>query len=115
MNTVSAQNSGPEPHGEPEAARFAGFEERLRALVVDLAPRQFAVVQVWDAGEGEPDGCVAAWGVVYEDGRTQVSSADGASRFVLGSPERAAWWFGRAEGVTARIVWLAGPDRVVTA
>ncbi|MFP8942967.1 hypothetical protein ACLIYM_16240 [Streptomyces fenghuangensis] len=115
MSTVSPQNGGPGPHGNPKAAGSGSFEEGLRAMVVDLAPRQFAVVQVWDAGDGELDGCVAAWGTVYEDGRTQVSGADGASRLVLGSPERAVWWFGREAGVTARFVWLAAPERAAAA
>ncbi|MFP8886006.1 hypothetical protein [Streptomyces mangrovi] len=115
MNTVSPQNGGPGPHGNPGAAGSGRFEEELRAMVVDLAPRQFAVVQVWDAGDGELDGCVAAWGTVYEDRCTQVSAADGASRLVLSSPERAVWWFGREAGVTARLVWLAAPERTAAA
>ncbi|GAA2452691.1 hypothetical protein [Streptomyces macrosporus] len=114
MDTVSTPNSGPEPHDGP-GTPTGDFEEALRAMVLDLAPRQFAVVQTWEAGDGQRDGCVVAWGVVYEDGHAQVTSPDGSLRFALGSPEGAVRWFGVQEGVTARIVWLSGPDRVVAA
>ncbi|PJE96773.1 hypothetical protein CUT44_16960 [Streptomyces carminius] len=84
----------------------------MRAMVLDLAPRQFAVVQTWEVGDGEQDGCVAAWGVAYEDGSAEVVSTDGVRRFGLASPERAVRWFGvKKEGVAARLVWLAAPDR----
>ncbi|GAA2395742.1 hypothetical protein GCM10010420_21600 [Streptomyces glaucosporus] len=114
MDTVAPQSSGSEPHDGP-GAPSGDFEEALRTMVLGLAPRQFAVVQTWEAGDGQRDGCVAAWGVAYEDGHAQLTSPDGSLRFTLGSPEGAVRWFGVQPGVTARIVWLSGPDRVAAA
>lgn len=48
-------------------------------------------------------------GMVYEDGHDHVISVGGGRQLSLNSAERAAWWFGREEGVTARLVWFAVP------
>ncbi|MEE1939361.1 hypothetical protein V1L54_08025 [Streptomyces sp. TRM 70361] len=107
--------SGAVPHGGP-APLPGDFDEELRAVVLDLAPRQFAVVQTWEVGDGERDGRVVAWGVAYGDGSAEVVSTDGVRRFSLAAPERAVRWFGvKKEGVTARLVWLAAPDRTTAA
>jgi hypothetical protein len=80
------------------------FTGELEQLVADYAPRLFAVVQV----EGERiDGWVAAWGMAFDDGRAHVISVDGGLRMSLGSVDRAARWFGRRAGISARLVWLA--------
>lgn len=98
MVTVSPYESGPLPS--------VTFGEELCALVVDTAPQVFAVVQECGVGTAEADGWVVAWGMVHGDGRVQVVSADGEVRMSLSAPERALRFFGRGEGVSARLVWL---------
>ncbi|MEU0844239.1 hypothetical protein ABZ370_32840 [Streptomyces sp. NPDC005962] len=85
----------------------------MRSLVLDTAPRLFAVVQEFALDDGWRDAEVAAWGLAYEDGRVDVISVDGTRRFSLPSPERATWHFARMDGVTARLVWLT-PSRAAT-
>jgi hypothetical protein len=106
LKRPSTSSSGRPDHtvGPPQS-----FDDELCALVVDLAPRLFAVIQERGPGTGDGDGWVAAWGVAYEDGHAEVISLDGSQRFSLGSAERAVWWFGRRAGITARLVWLAPP------
>lgn len=91
---------------EPE-----NFDKELCELAADQAPRLFAVVQEYVLDTGEPEGVVAAWGMAYEDGRAHVISVGGGRRLGLNSAERAAWWFGREDGVTARLVWFAAPAK----
>ncbi|GAA2992509.1 hypothetical protein [Kitasatospora sp. NPDC006786] len=83
------------------------FDQELRGLVIDTAPRLFAVVQV--CGE-DADGWVAAWGLADSDGRTHVIGVDGRTRMTLASPERAVRHFSRRPDVTARLIWLAQPE-----
>ncbi|MFD7506863.1 hypothetical protein [Streptomyces sp. NPDC059850] len=89
------------------------FDGEVRSLVLDTAPRLFAVVQEFALEDGWRDAEVAAWGLAYEDGRVDVISADGTRRFSLPSAERATWHYGRMDGVTARLVWLT-PSRAAT-
>lgn len=44
---------------------------------------------------------IAAWGMAYEEGRTEVVGP--GQRLVLASPERVEAWFSR-DGVTAQLV-----------
>ncbi|MFI1735812.1 hypothetical protein ACH40E_42825 [Streptomyces acidicola] len=81
----------------------------MRALVLDTAPRLFAVVQESTLDDGRRDAEVAAWGTAYEDGRVDVISVDGLRRLSLASPARATWYFARRGGVTARLAWLTPP------
>ncbi|MGR3934902.1 hypothetical protein [Streptomyces sp. BRA346] len=104
MATVSPQN----PHSEP-----FDFDGEVRSLVLDTAPRLFAVVQEFALDGGWRDAEVAAWGIAYEDGHADVTSVDGRRRFSLPSPDRAMRHFARWEGVTARLVWLT-PSRAAT-
>jgi hypothetical protein len=113
MATVSPQNSPTEPFD---------FDQEVCSLVLDTAPRLFAVVQEFALDDGWRDAEVAAWGIAYEDGRVDVISVDGVRRFSLPSPERATWHFARLAadaraggeaGVTARLVWLT-PSRAAT-
>jgi hypothetical protein len=95
------------PHShtsEPDA-----FDKELCTLVADMAPRLFAVVQVYDTDSGEADGCVAAWGVAYNDGHAHVTSTDGRFQLSLRSPERATRWFARDTGIRTKLVWLVQP------
>jgi hypothetical protein len=82
------------------------YDNELCALVIDHAPRLFAVIQEYRHPSGEPDAEIAAWGLAHSDGRTEVMNIDGGGRFSLNSPERAIWWFGREAGLTARLVWV---------
>ncbi|PSJ25129.1 hypothetical protein B7P34_29820 [Streptosporangium nondiastaticum] len=102
MGTVSPQGSASEP-------LECGFDldEEIRALVLDSAPRMFAVVQETDLAEGVTDAEVVAWGIVHEDGPVDVIGANGHTAR-LRSPERALWWYGDKKGERARLVWL-GP------
>ncbi|MFD4657446.1 hypothetical protein ACFWP2_17690 [Kitasatospora sp. NPDC058444] len=100
MTAAPSQNSLP-------ADTDTTFDQELCGLVLDTAPRLFAVVQV--CGEGA-DGWVAAWGLAESDGRTHVFGVDGRTRMTLGSPERAVRHFSRRPGITARLIWLAQPE-----
>ncbi|MER7788244.1 hypothetical protein [Streptomyces sp. NPDC097640] len=87
------------------------FDKELCELVVAVAPRIFAVVQEYEVDPGVKDGCVAAWGLAFDDGPVRVTTIDGTRQFVLNTPERALRWFaGRGRGgeeeVSARLVWL---------
>ena len=93
----------------PRSELSTDFRQELCDLVLDTAPRFFAVVQEWEEETGDLNGWVVAWGMAHEDGPADVLSVDGALRMRLGSPERALRLFSREAGVTARIVWLAAP------
>lgn len=85
------------------------FDKELRDLVIDFAPRLFAVVQEYDVEPGLRDGAIAAWGLAFDDGAVRVTSTDGTRQLVLNSPERAIRYFGpRTDGSiqAARLVWL---------
>ncbi|MBO3679826.1 hypothetical protein [Streptomyces sp. NEAU-YJ-81] len=86
------------------------FDKELCDLVLAIAPRIFAVVQEHEVRPGLKDGCVAAWGLAFDEGPVHVTTADGTGQMVLNSPERALRWFTRGGdegGVTARLVWLS--------
>jgi hypothetical protein len=93
----------------PQPPGCTPFDRELCGLVVDTAPRLFAVVQVCDEGHADADGWVAAWGLVDNDGPTHLVSIDGQARMTLASPERALRHFTGRPGITARLVWLAQP------
>ncbi|MEV6976066.1 hypothetical protein [Kitasatospora sp. NPDC093806] len=90
--------SSPNPHSL--------FDQELCGLVLDTAPRLFAVVQV---DGDDADGWVVAWGLANDDGPTHLISLDGHTRMNLASPERAVRHFTGRPGITARLVWLAQP------
>ncbi|MFI0774744.1 hypothetical protein [Streptomyces sp. NPDC021212] len=104
MATVSPQN--------PASESFDFYQE-VRELVLDTAPRLFAVVQEYVLDDGWRDAEVAAWGMAYQDGHADVTSVDGRRRFSLPSADRAIRHFALLEGVTARLVWLT-PSRAAT-
>ncbi|WP_055557666.1 hypothetical protein [Streptomyces sp. NBRC 110028] len=92
------------------------FDKELCDLVIDFAPRLFAVVQEYDVEPGLRDGVIAAWGLAFDDGAVRVASVDGTRQLTLNSPERAIRYFGpRADGSlqAARLVWLT-PSRTAT-
>ncbi len=80
----------------------AEFAREVNELVADEAPRLFAVVHEY--GE-RVDGCVAAWGLAFED-HVEVIGVGGRRRHVITrSPERAARAFRRPH-ITTRLVWV---------
>lgn len=106
MPPASPQNLRPAtaPTGTPHP-----FDQELCGLVLDTAPRLFAVVQVCDVDTELANGWVVAWGMAYDDGPTHVVSLDGGLRMSLTSPECALRAFSRRTGLAARLVWLAAP------
>ncbi|MCC3767064.1 hypothetical protein [Streptomyces sp. UNOC14_S4] len=106
MGTVSPQ----EPQPSPLESDFDfDLDAEIRTLVLESAPRLFAVVQDIDLGDGIPDAEVVAWGLVHEGGRVDVVGIDRGYHLTLKSPERAIWWYGEKRGEHARLVWLARP------
>ncbi|MFD7501614.1 hypothetical protein [Streptomyces sp. NPDC059850] len=96
MVTVSPEQPGPESFD---------LGKELRALALATAPRLFAVARIHPyEGTDEVDVEIAAWGMDYGDGRTEVVGS--GQRLVLSSPERVEAWFSRG-AVTAQLVWLA--------
>ncbi|MEU5023923.1 hypothetical protein [Streptomyces milbemycinicus] len=110
METPNASPSNPDHLTPPWAdASPEAFDKELCDLVVAVAPRIFAVVQEYEVGPGVKDGCVAAWGMAFDDGPVRVTTVDGDRQFVLNTPERALRWFagrGGEDAVSARLVWL---------
>lgn len=78
------------------------FDEEVRSLVNDSAPRLFAVVQVYGQ---EEDGRVAAWGMAL-DGHTEIVGVEGHVRVTTRSPERGVRRFERPPHISARLVWV---------
>ncbi|MFJ2863914.1 hypothetical protein [Kitasatospora sp. NPDC087314] len=89
------------------------FDQELCGLVLDTAPRLFAVVQVCGDGREDSDGWVVAWGFLDSNGPTRVFGIDGRTWMTLASPERAVRHFARRPGIAARLVWLAQPGVAV--
>ncbi|WP_369183499.1 hypothetical protein [Streptomyces sp. Y1] len=106
MTAAPSQNPRPNTARMPVAPPF---EQELCGLVLDSAPRLFAVVQVCGEGREDADGWVVAWGLADENGRAHVIGVDGWTRMTLASAERVLRHFGRWPGVSARVVWLAEP------
>jgi hypothetical protein len=80
----------------------AEFAEEINALVAEEAPRLFAVVQEY--GE-RADGCIAAWGMAFEN----YAKVVGVNRRLcrnLPSPEHAAHAFTQGPHITTRVVWV---------
>ncbi|MEW1721822.1 hypothetical protein [Streptomyces sp. NPDC093109] len=98
--TVSPQDS---------ALNSFDFERELYELVHETAPRLFAVVVEYHDGPGEfgKDAAVVAWGLAHDDGVADVTRVDGGSRLRLAAAENVARYFGRADGESPRVVWLA--------
>ncbi|MFH8789488.1 hypothetical protein [Streptomyces roseoverticillatus] len=105
MAAETPQGSGP---GSLDRDFEFDLDEEICALVLDSAPRMFAIVQETDLAEGVTDAEVVAWGIAHEDGPVDVIGANGHNTLRLRSPERALWWYGEKCGERARLVWL-GP------
>jgi hypothetical protein len=72
--------------------------------VIAEAPRLFAIVQ-----EATDEGWVAAWGLDFGDGSTEVTGAEGGLRISTTSAERALWYFELDKTAEARLVWVSSP------
>ncbi|WP_405617125.1 hypothetical protein OG292_25390 [Streptomyces sp. NBC_01511] len=100
--TVSPQSSpAPEPFD---------FAQEVHELVRTTAPRLFAVVEEYRPGTDDADAFVVAWGLAYKDGAAEVMAVEGQRRWQLAAAEHVVRYFGRAENLSARLVWLTDPD-----
>ncbi len=90
--------------GEPEFAAI------LESMVVDEAPRLFAVVQEY--GE-RVDGRIAAWGMAFAD-HAEVVSVERGLRMSLQAPNDAPRLFTVGCHIRARLVWF-NPDAATPA
>ncbi|RKT10995.1 hypothetical protein BX285_4929 [Streptomyces sp. 1114.5] len=106
MTAEHSQNPRPVT---PRLSADPTFDQELCGLVLDTAPRMFAVVQVCGEGFADADGWVVAWGLVDDPGPTHVISVDGRARMTLASPDRVLRHFAGRPGITSRLVWLAQP------
>lgn len=100
--TVSPQSPAPEP--------LFDFAREVHELVRDTAPRLFAVVEEYRAGTREADAFVVAWGIAYDDGAAEAVAVEGNRRWSLAAAEHVVRYFGRAEDLSVRLVWVADPD-----
>jgi hypothetical protein len=76
-------------------------------MVNDTAPSRFALVSEWICDDGEPDACVAAWGLANpHDGAVQVTSAAERRVVFAQSAERAALLVGKIAGGPVRVEWV---------
>ncbi|MEU9883990.1 hypothetical protein [Sphaerisporangium sp. NPDC051011] len=80
----------------------AEFDVLVRDMVVEEAPRVFAVVQEYGR---RADGRIAAWGMAFRE-QTQVICTEDGACMILDSPERAVHRFSRRPDVTVRLLWL---------
>lgn len=78
------------------------YEQAVREMVDDLAPRRFAIVQ--DLGD-HYDGRVVAWGMAFED-RVEIVDAKSSSSMSLTSPAPALRQYARPPHITSRILWV---------
>ncbi|WP_329386857.1 hypothetical protein [Streptomyces sp. NBC_01716] len=101
MTTVSPHCPAPEPFD---------FAREVYELVRDTAPRLFAVVEEYRVGTEDADAVVVAWGLAHADGAAEVISVEGHRRWQLAAAENVVRYFGRAEDLSARLVWLTAPD-----
>ncbi|MFE2494643.1 hypothetical protein [Streptomyces scopuliridis] len=102
--TVSPQDPALEPFDDEQ------FEREVYELVRDTAPRLFAVVVEYRAGTKDADAAVVAWGLADEIGGAEVIQMESGCRWRLAAPDHITRYFGRAEGCSPRLVWLAPPD-----
>ena len=82
-----------------------GYEDAVRGMVAELAPRRFAVFQ--DFGD-RVDGRVAAWGMAFDD-RAEIVDANGSTWLSTTTPEKALDHYVRLPEVTSRIIWVDTP------
>jgi hypothetical protein len=83
------------------------FDQEIRSMVADTAPRVFAVVQVYGKRE---DGRVAAWGFAHDDGEGgvvfDIIGVEGKVRLRLRSLERLGMYFGGDPLISVRVEFV---------
>lgn len=78
------------------------YEEAVRSLIDEFAPRRFAIFQDLDE---HFDGRVAAWGIAFED-RVEIVDARSSCWMSLASPETALRHYTRLPRITSRVIWI---------
>ncbi|WP_063758421.1 hypothetical protein [Kibdelosporangium aridum] len=73
-------------------------------MVVDHAPRRFAVVLEY--GE-QIDAKIVAWGLALDDG-AYMATVDGRNQYAMASPENALKYVGARPNTTPHLVWVDG-------
>ncbi|WP_007024251.1 hypothetical protein [Saccharomonospora iraqiensis] len=99
-----AAHTDPPPGDSPDDTPWCSqeeFDNTLKSIVADHAPRVFAVWQVY---RERIDGRIAGWGLAFEDHAFLVST-DRSLRMSLNRPEDALMGFHRGDDVRARVVW----------
>ncbi|WP_326611923.1 hypothetical protein OG949_23075 [Streptomyces scopuliridis] len=99
--TVSPQDPALEPFDDEQ------FEQEVYELVRDTALCLFAVVVEYRAGTKDADAAVVAWGLADASGGAEVIQIETGCRWRLAAPDHVTRYFGRAEGCSPRLVWLA--------
>lgn len=79
-----------------------GYEDDVRGMVEEHAPRRFAVFQ--DLGE-QVDGRIAAWGMAFDD-HVDIVDANASSWMSLTTPRLALRRYARPPEITTRIIWI---------
>lgn len=92
----------PSPNGSRPTCGRAQFDDIVRGMVADDAPRLFAVVQEY--GE-RIDVRIAAWGMAFDD-HAEVVGVERDMRMSLQAPENALRGFAWGSHVNARLVWV---------
>jgi hypothetical protein len=83
------------------------YDDLIRGLVCDCAPRLFAVVR--DYGE-RIDGEIVAWGMAFDGDWAEAVTIPGRMRISVDSLDGVVRRFAGGEDVTARVVW-ARPEQ----
>lgn len=100
----------PDPAGMLPFGTEEEFDEAVVEMVVDEAPRLFAVVQEYGA---RVDARIAGWGLAHED-HVDVIGVGNSVHLGASRPEDMLRYFHRRDLITARIVWpdptAATPD-----
>jgi hypothetical protein len=87
------------------------YEQAVREMVDELAPRRFAIVQ--DLGD-HFDGRVAAWGIAFDD-RVEIVDTQSSSSMSLTSPDTALRQYARPPRITSRVMDRPGMNPVQAA
>ncbi|MCU4746834.1 hypothetical protein H7827_09175 [Streptomyces sp. JH002] len=86
------------------------YEEGVHALVVENAPRRFAIVQEYWVG-GQRDAHVAAWGLRFDDEQVRIHGEEREAYKVFPTAETAATFVSRVTEDSTRVVWVDSAAR----
>jgi hypothetical protein len=93
--------TAPEIPTPPPFCTAEEFDRLVNEMVVEFAPRLFAVVQI--LGE-RSDGRIAAWGMDFDD-EVEVVDVEDQKRMRLNSPHQALHFYTHRPHISARLVW----------